>query len=39
MFIGPSITAAIKAFEQFQQTMNDRYDQLLAAGRRKITRE
>ena len=38
MFIGPSIQAAIKAFESFQQTMNARYDTLLATGRRKITR-
>ncbi len=39
MFIGPSITDAIKAFEDFQQIMNTRYDDLTAAGRRKITRE
>ncbi len=39
MFIGPSITAAIGAFEDFQQTMNARYDTLLANGARKITRE
>ena len=38
-FIGPSITDAIAAFEAFQATMNDRYDMLTAAGRRKITRE
>ncbi|HEY6274728.1 MAG TPA: FtsK/SpoIIIE domain-containing protein [Streptosporangiaceae bacterium] len=38
-FIGPSITDAIAAFEAFQQTMNTRYDTLLAQGRRKITRE
>ena len=37
MFIGPSITDAIKAFEDFQQIMNTRYDDLTAAGRRKIT--
>jgi DNA segregation ATPase FtsK/SpoIIIE, S-DNA-T family len=39
MFIGPSITDAIDAFTQFQQVMNTRYDDLLSAGRRKITRE
>ena len=39
MFIGPSITDAIAAFGAFQQIMNARYDTLLAAGRRKITRE
>ena len=39
MFIGPSITDAIDAFEAFQDIMNDRYDKLLAAGRRKITRD
>jgi DNA segregation ATPase FtsK/SpoIIIE, S-DNA-T family len=39
MFIGPSIKDAIEAFTQFQQIMNNRYDQLLAQGRRKITRE
>jgi DNA segregation ATPase FtsK/SpoIIIE, S-DNA-T family len=38
-FIGPSIEAAIAAFEDFQHTMNTRYDSLLAAGRRKITRD
>jgi len=38
MFIGPSITDAIEAFQAFQQIMNARYDTLLAAGRRKITR-
>jgi S-DNA-T family DNA segregation ATPase FtsK/SpoIIIE len=38
-FIGPSITAAIAAFEAFQQTMNARYDKLLAQGARKITRQ
>ena len=37
-FIGPSITDAIAAFEEFQGTMNDRYQKLLATGRRKITR-
>jgi S-DNA-T family DNA segregation ATPase FtsK/SpoIIIE len=39
MFIGPSITDAITAFTQFQGIMNARYDALLAAGRRKITRD
>ena len=39
MFIGPSIKDAIDAFTEFQQIMNTRYDDLLAAGRRKITRE
>jgi len=38
-FIGPSIKAATDAFENFQQTMDARYDTLLATGRRKITRE
>ena len=35
-FIGPSITDAIAAFERFQHIMNDRYNKLLADGRRKI---
>ena len=39
MFIGPSIKAATEAFEAFQKTMDARYDQLLADGRRKITRD
>jgi DNA segregation ATPase FtsK/SpoIIIE, S-DNA-T family len=39
LFIGPSITGAIDAFEDFQATMNTRYDKLLANGARKITRE
>ncbi len=39
MFIGPSIKDAIAAFEAFQAIMNTRYDDLLAAGRRKITRQ
>ena len=38
-FIGPSIKDAIEAFEDFQATMNTRYDTLLAGGRRKITRD
>ena len=39
MFIGPSIKDAIEAFEAFQKIMNARYDNLLATGRRKITRD
>ncbi len=39
MFIGPSIKAATEAFESFQQTMDERYQNLLATGRRKITRD
>jgi S-DNA-T family DNA segregation ATPase FtsK/SpoIIIE len=39
MFIGPSLKDAIAAFTEFQQIMNRRYERLLAAGRRKITRE
>ena len=39
MFIGPSINAAIEAFTSFQATMNGRYDDLLASGRRKIIRD
>ena len=38
-FIGPSIKDAIEAFKDFQATMNDRYNDLLATGRRKITRD
>ena len=38
-FIGPSLKDAIEAFEHFQGIMNDRYNKLLATGRRKITRE
>jgi hypothetical protein len=37
-FIGPSIDDAIEAFTDFQHIMNDRYQKLLATGRRKITR-
>ena len=37
LFIGPSITDAIAAFEDFQARMNTRYDKLLANGARKIT--
>ena len=38
MFIGPSLKDATEAFTAFQQIMNDRYAELLADGRRKITR-
>ena len=40
-FIGPSLhdRQPSTAFEHFQGTMNDRYDQLLAAGRRKISHD
>ena len=38
-FIGPSMTGAIDCLRAFQQIMNTRYDQLLAAGLRKITPE
>ncbi len=38
-FIGPSIKDAIAAFTEFTEIMNRRYDRLLAAGLRKITRE
>ncbi len=38
-FIGPSMTDALEAFTRLQQIMNTRYDKLLAAGLRKITRE
>ena len=37
IFIGPSITAALAAMHRLQQIMNNRYDNLLAAGLRKIT--
>jgi S-DNA-T family DNA segregation ATPase FtsK/SpoIIIE len=39
MFVGPSMADAIDAMTKLQQIMNDRYDKLLAAGLRKITRE
>ena len=39
MFIGPSMTDAIDCVRTLQQIMNARYDTLLAAGRRKITRD
>jgi DNA segregation ATPase FtsK/SpoIIIE, S-DNA-T family len=38
-FIGPSITDALASMASLQQIMNNRYDQLLAAGLRKITPE
>jgi S-DNA-T family DNA segregation ATPase FtsK/SpoIIIE len=38
-FVGPSMTGALAALRQLQQIMNERYDKLLASGRRKITRE
>jgi DNA segregation ATPase FtsK/SpoIIIE, S-DNA-T family len=38
IFIGPSLKDATEAFTEFQQIMNSRYQQLLASGRRKITR-
>jgi S-DNA-T family DNA segregation ATPase FtsK/SpoIIIE len=36
-FIGPSMTGALDCLRTLQQIMNTRYDQLLAAGLRKIT--
>jgi hypothetical protein len=39
IFVGPSITDALDAMISLQQTMNNRYDHLLATGRRKITRQ
>ena len=38
IFVGPSIKNAIAAMKALQQIMDDRYDQLLATGRRKIIR-
>jgi S-DNA-T family DNA segregation ATPase FtsK/SpoIIIE len=38
-FIGPSMTDALACMAHLQQIMNDRYDQLLAQGLRKITPE
>jgi DNA segregation ATPase FtsK/SpoIIIE, S-DNA-T family len=38
-FVGPSITDAIEALKQLQSTMDSRYDVLLDACQRKITRE
>jgi DNA segregation ATPase FtsK/SpoIIIE, S-DNA-T family len=37
-FIGPSITDAIDLLKRLQSTMDERYAELLSAGRRKITR-
>jgi DNA segregation ATPase FtsK/SpoIIIE, S-DNA-T family len=39
LFVGPDITRAIEVFRQLQTLMNNRYDKLLAAGLRKITRD
>jgi len=36
-FVGPSITDALETTRWLQNLMNDRYDQLVAAGLRKIT--
>jgi S-DNA-T family DNA segregation ATPase FtsK/SpoIIIE len=36
-FVGPSMTGALDCARGLQQIMNARYDQLLAAGQRKIT--
>jgi S-DNA-T family DNA segregation ATPase FtsK/SpoIIIE len=38
-FIGPSITDAIELLQHLRATMDERYEELLDAGRRKITRE
>lgn len=38
-FIGPSIVDAIDALRRLQSQMDSRYDVLLAAGRRKVTRD
>ena len=38
-FVGPSITDALETTRWLQHLMNDRYDKLVAAGLRKITRE
>lgn len=37
-FIGPSITEAIELLKRLQALMDSRYDDLLATGRRKVTR-
>jgi S-DNA-T family DNA segregation ATPase FtsK/SpoIIIE len=37
-FIGPNIADAIDTLKKLQSTMDSRYDALLAAGQRKITR-
>jgi S-DNA-T family DNA segregation ATPase FtsK/SpoIIIE len=36
-FVGPSITEAIETLKRLQSEMDTRYDELLAAGQRKIT--
>lgn len=36
-FVGPSMTSGLDCMRSLQQIMNNRYDQLLAAGLRKIT--
>ncbi len=38
-FIGPSISDATELLRQLQSTMDERYGELLDAGRRKITRQ
>jgi DNA segregation ATPase FtsK/SpoIIIE, S-DNA-T family len=35
-FVGPSVDEAIRVLKQLQTEMDDRYEQLLATGRRKI---
>jgi S-DNA-T family DNA segregation ATPase FtsK/SpoIIIE len=37
-FVGPSISEALEVLRRLQAEMDARYDELLAAGRRKITR-
>ncbi|HSV67103.1 MAG TPA: FtsK/SpoIIIE domain-containing protein [Mycobacteriales bacterium] len=37
VFIGPNITDAIGLLRRLQSTMDERYDELLGSGRRKIT--
>jgi S-DNA-T family DNA segregation ATPase FtsK/SpoIIIE len=37
-FVGPSMPDALECLRWLQKLMNDRYDKLLAAGMRKITR-
>jgi S-DNA-T family DNA segregation ATPase FtsK/SpoIIIE len=37
-FIGPNTAEAIELLRRLQSTMDERYDELLGAGRRKITR-
>ena len=38
-FVGPDIDQANKVLGELRAEMDDRYDELLAAGRRKVTRE